>query len=346
MAYTFTPDEIRTGRIRAFTQIPKGTRSKGRQFPANHPEEDFDAICLHRPEVMFGSEKRTAKFFGKMASPYHAWLCGPDATRQTYSKKLAGSRIRNPNAKLKPGYADAIQRIDFNTCGWALKNDDGGTPIQCEDGEVRSMQTNRRGRLLQITLAGWSADSSFTTDEDYKFYAWYIALSAAWLKKTNPNGTDFRFDPWQKEGNIGTKHMPDGVWMSPNSKRLMDHGGVPSGNSHWDVGPLDFAKLCEMAEERYERILASSGAVTGGTITMTAPGGIRHVDPADIKVTVKERDGSRPVVETPAKQPAETEPASLAKAQELIGLAQLELTKYRAENKPEKQADEDSGVSS
>ena len=255
----FTDEELATGRLTAFTQIPQGARRSGAPFPRNYPEQDFDAICLHRPEMTaprIFNAKRTAKFFSKMSSPYHIWLCGPDATRQRYTKKLAGSYVRDPDAALTDGYTAAFQRVALTACAWALKNDNGGEPIVCTDGQTRKMQTNRRGRLIQITLAGWSADSSFTTEEDFLFYSYYIARVGLWLELTNPNRTPFRWEPWQRTGNIGVAKMPDGLWMSPDSKRLMDHGAVPSGNKHWDIGPMDFAHLSELCAAEYDKLKA------------------------------------------------------------------------------------------
>ena len=315
----FTPEELQTGRLNAFTQLPQGTRRSGAPFPRNYPEQDFDAICLHRPEMTAPrilSAKRTAKFFSKMSSPYHIWLCGPDATRQKYSKKIAGSYIRDSNAVLTDGYTEAFQRLDLNTCGWALKNDDGGKPIHIvlPDGtsEVRKMQTNRRGRLIQITLAGWSADSSFTTDEDYQFYAHHIALVAVWLRLTNPNGTDFRFDPCQEKGNIGLAHMSDELWMSQDSKRLFDHGAVPSGNSHWDVGPLDFRKLADMAKSLYDLRLSGVGK------------------PQQPEQQVGEATAIGATLQ-PAAVPEPVPEDRLAAAQSLLGKAQYQITQYRKE---------------
>lgn len=310
----FTPEELQTGRLDCFEQIPQGTRKSGAAFPRNYPEQDFDAICLHRPELMWG-EKRTARFFRKMASPYHAWLCGPDATRQTYSVKVAGSRQRDPNAQLKPGYSRAWQRVAFNICGWALKNDNGGTPIEAEDGKTRKMQTNRRGRLLQITLGGWSADSAFTSETDYKFYAYYIARAAAWLRLTNPNRTEFNFDPWQDVGNWGVWKMADAVWMSPTSKRLMDHGAVPSGNVHWDCGPLNFRHLADLCKAEYDKLFAEGPkvSVTYATTAGTATG-----------VTM---DGSQ--VSTDLSAAAKGEPDHIKAAQSFLGKAGYELQQYQ-----------------
>ena len=325
----FTPDELQTGRLNIFEQIPQGTTLHGNQFPPNHPEEDFDAICLHRPEMMRG-KSRTASFFRKMASPYHIWLCGPDATRQTYSKKLAGSRVRDPQAELKDGYRAAFQRVSLNDCGWSLKNDDGGKKVICDDGKIRLMQTNRRGRLIQITLAGWSADSSFTSEADYRFYAYYIAHVAVWLKITNPNGTDFLFDPWQDEGNIGVKHMPAGLWLSPDSKRMMDHGAVPSGNTHWDCGPMDFQHLAEISKEYYERLQQQhEGQPPPISSASVVAEGSAEDDPSSVVAPQ-----SQPQVNLRESEPAADSAADkLAEAQKLIGQAQLKITQYRQETK-------------
>ena len=241
----------------------------GKAIASSYADSDAPpSIVLHTPEIVSKSRKGLMRWFGSKLRPYvyHLVVSMPGENGAHWKALNKWSKVRRKlegkhnsasrQSALKSGFIAKIQRYPFGQPAGALRH------------PRNTVHTNHR-RCIQIAFEGYAADAHNTPAQTYNMLIEVVAEAVLWIRLNWQ--ADFELLPLRDVGIGGAAYGANGLgriseeeWVGLVTKdgrrfNFLGHEALPGwvkntktgkmvkGNTHWDPGKLDYARIAEGA---------------------------------------------------------------------------------------------------